>query len=75
EKQWEKDFKRLQSRFRGDTWKNVEIGKLSAEEEAVRQVALAKEEQQAAQKALDAIEQNTRDLAAKLDELLSMKEG
>lgn len=74
EKQWEKDFKRLQSRFRGDTWKNVEIGKLSAEEEAVRQVALAKEEQQAAQKALDAIEQNTRDLAQKLDELLTMKE-
>lgn len=75
EKQWEKDFKKLQSRFRGDTWKNVDIGKLSAEEEAVRQVALAKEEQAAAQKALDAIEENTRDLAEKLDELLTMKEA
>ncbi len=75
EKQWEKDFRRLQSRFRGDTWKDVDIGKLSAEEEAVRQVALAKEEQAAAQKALDEIAENTRDLAAKLDELLTMKEA
>ncbi len=75
EKQWEKDFKRLQSRFRGDTWKNVDIGKLSAEEEAVRQVALAKEEQAAAQKALDEIAENTRGLAEKLDELLTAKEG
>lgn len=75
EKQWEKDFKRLQSRFRGSTWKDVDIGKLSAEEEAVRQVALAKEEQAAAQKALDAIEENTRNLAEKLDELLTMKEA
>lgn len=72
EKQWEKDFKSLQSRHRD--WRSIDFGKLSADEEAVRQVALAKEEQQAAQKALDAIEQNTRGLAQKLDELLTMKE-
>ena len=71
EKQWKKDFDKL-SRKRG--WRDIEVGKLSAAEEATRQVALAKEEEQAAQKALDEIAQNTRDLAAKLDELLTAKE-
>ena len=72
EKQFEKDFKQLQSRHRD--WRDLDIGKLSASEEATRQVALAKEEEQAAQKALDAIEENTRNLAEKLDELLTAKE-
>lgn len=76
ERRFEKDFERLRAKASGRfDWRTVEMGKLSAEEEAVRQVALAKEEQQAAQKALDAIEQNTRDLAEKLDELMSMKEA
>jgi len=79
EKRFEKDFERLQHKtFWGTnarSWRDVEIGKMSAEDEAVRQVALAKEEEQAAQKALDAIEKNTHDLAAKLDELLTMKEA
>ena len=72
EKQFEKDFARL-SRKRG--WRDIEVGKLTAEEEATRQVALAKEEEAAAQKALDEIAENTRDLAEKLDELLTMKEA
>ncbi len=38
-------------------------------------MALAKEEEQAAQKALDEIAENTRDLAEKLDELLTAKEA
>lgn len=76
EARFDKDFQRLQDKWRTHGgWRDVEIGKMSAEEEAVRQVALAKEEEQAAQKALDAIEQNTRDLAEKLDELLTMKEA
>ena len=76
EKQWEKDFEKLKSRARGNyDWRTVDVGKLSAHDEAVRQVALAKEEEAAAQKALDEIAENTRDLAGKLDELLSMKEA
>lgn len=57
EKQWEKDFDRLKSRNRN--WRSAEMGTLSAEDEAVRQVALAKEEEQAAQKALEEISENT----------------
>ena len=57
EKQWERDFERLKSKRRD--WRSIEFGKLSADEEAVRQVALAKEEEQAAQKALDEISENT----------------
>ncbi len=76
EKQWEKDFEKLKSRARGNyDWRTVDVGELSAHDEAVRQVALAKEEEAAAQKALDEIAENTRDLAGKLDELLSMKEA
>ena len=75
EKRFDKDFERLRNKWRTHGgWRDAEVGKLSAEEEAVRQVALAKEEQAAAQKALDAIEENTRDLAEKLDELLTAKE-
>lgn len=76
EKRFEKDFAKLENKFRGrGDWRTVDIGKLSAAEEATRQVALAKEEQRAAQESLKQIEANTRDLAAKLDELLTAKEG
>lgn len=55
--QFEKDFERL--KFRRRDWRTVEMGKLSVEEEATRQVALAKEAEQAAQKRLDEISANT----------------
>lgn len=67
------DFKNLKDRRRD--WRSVEIGKLSAHEEAVRQVALAKEAEAQAKKDLAAIAKNTQDLAAKLDELMSLKDG
>lgn len=57
EVQWEKDFQKLKDKRRD--WRDIEFGKLSAEEEAVRQVALAKEEEKAAQVALDEIVENT----------------
>ena len=40
--QWQKDFDRLKSHRRD--WRDLEFGSLSASDEAVRQVALAKEE-------------------------------
>lgn len=57
QKQWEKDFEKLKSRHRD--WRSIEFGKLSADEESVRQVALAREEEAAAAKALDEIRENT----------------
>lgn len=57
QKQYLKDFDRLQSRHRD--WRTIEMGKLSVEEEATRQVALAKEAEAAAQRALDEINANT----------------
>lgn len=68
-KQYEKDFEKLKSKHRD--WRTVE--NLSVDEEATRRVALAKEEKEAADKHLAEIEKNTADLAAKLDELLSVK--
>ena len=67
EKQWAKDFERLRSRRRD--WRDVEFGQLSAEEEAVRQVALAKEEERAAQVALDAINEQTARAADAVEEI------
>lgn len=72
EEQWVKDFDKLKSKRRD--WRDVEFGKLSADEEAVRQVALAKEEEQAAQKALDEIAENTAYLK-EIAESLSAEEG
>lgn len=72
EVQWEKDFAKLKDKRRD--WRDVEFGKLSADEEAVRQVALAKEEEQAAQKALDEIAENTAYLK-EIAESLSAEEG
>ena len=69
QKQFEKDFQRLKDRRRD--WRKAE--NLSVDEEAVRRVALAREEKEQAEKHLAEIEKNTADLAAKLDELMAMK--
>ena len=71
EQQWAKDFEKLKSRHRD--WRDIEFGKLSASDEAVRQVALAKEEKAAADRAVIETAENTRELADKLDELLQVK--
>lgn len=68
-KQFEKDFARLKDRRRD--WRKAE--NLSVDEEAVRRVALAREEKEAAEKHLAEIEKNTAGLAEKIDELLAMK--
>lgn len=71
EVQWQKDFERLKT-WRRD-WRTAEFGSLSASDEAVRQVAFAKEEKAAADKAVIETAENTRDLAEKLDELIAAK--
>lgn len=68
-KQFDKDFEKLKSKHRD--WRTAE--NLSVDDEAVRRVALAREEKEAADKHLAEIEKNTADLSAKLDELLSVK--
>lgn len=71
EVQWQKDFERLKS-FKRD-WRTADFGSLSAADEAVRQVAFAKEEKAAADRAVIETAENTRELADKLDELLQAK--
>lgn len=71
EAQWEKDFERL--KFKRRDWRTAEFGSLSASDEAVRQVAFAKEEKAAADRAVIETAENTRNLAEKLDELLQIK--
>ena len=73
EKQWQKDFSNLKS-WHSD-WRTAAFGSLSASDEAVRQVALAKEEKAAADKAVIETAENTRELSDKLDELLQAKGG
>ena len=68
-KQYEKDFERLKSRRRD--WRTAE--NLSVDDEAVRRVALAREEKEQAERHLAEIEKNTANLAEKLDELLQVK--
>lgn len=68
-KQFEKDFEKLKDRRRD--WRTAE--NLSVDDEAVRRVALAREEKAAAEKHLAEIEANTAALADKLDELLQAK--
>ena len=68
-KQYEKDFERLKSRRRD--WRTAE--NLSVDDEAVRRVALAREEKEAAERHLAEIEKNTANLSEKLDELLQAK--
>jgi hypothetical protein len=67
EEQWAKDFEKLRSKRRD--WRDIEFGQLSAEEEAVRQVALAKEEERAAQIALDSINEQTARAADAVEEI------
>ena len=71
EVQWQKDFERLKS-FRRD-WRTAEFGSLSASDEAVRQVAFAKEEKAAADRAVIETAENTRNLAEKMEELIAAK--
>ena len=73
EKQWEKDFAKLKSRHRD--WRSIEFGKLSADEESVRQVALAREEEEAATKALEEIRENTAYLKSIAEALAAEGEG
>lgn len=73
QKQWEKDFEKLKSRHRD--WRSIEFGKLSADEESVRQVALAREEEEAATKALDEIRENTAYLKSIAEALEAEGEG
>lgn len=68
-KQFEKDFERLKDRRRD--WRTAE--NLSVDDEAVRRVALAREEKEQAERHLAEIEKNTAALADKLDELLQVK--
>lgn len=70
QKQFDKDFDKLNDRR---DWRTTD--RLSEREESVRRVALSREEEKRAEAALVAIEANTKDLAKKLDELLSMKGG
>lgn len=70
EKQFEKDFEKLKDR-KGRNWRKVE--NLSVDDEAVRRVALAREEKQAADRWAKETAENTKNLAQKLDELLAMK--
>ena len=71
EVQWAKDFERLKT-WRRD-WRSAEFGSLSAADEAVRQVAFAKEEKAAADRAVIETAENTRDMAQKLEDLIQMK--
>lgn len=71
EVQWQKDFERLKT-WRRD-WRTAEFGSLSAADEAVRQVAFAKEEKAAADRAVIETAENTRNLSEKLEELIAAK--
>lgn len=70
QRQFEKDFEKLKDR-KGRNWRKAEH--LSVDEEAVRRVAIAREEKAQADKWAQETAENTRDLAHKIDELLSMK--
>jgi hypothetical protein len=65
--QFQKDAERLQGKFQ---WRT---SNLSDEEEIVRRVLFAREEEAAARQALLQIEQNTRDLAAKVEALMALR--
>lgn len=69
-KQFEKDFEKL--KFRRD-WRTAD--NLSLDEEAVRRVGLALEEEKAAIQYAKETAENTKELAATLEQLLEMKEN
>lgn len=71
EKQWAKDFDRLKSRRRD--WRTAE--NLNVDDRAVREVALAKERKDQAERALGEIAENTRETKEMLSGLLTMKGG
>lgn len=77
EKRWAIDFQKLKDKRRD--WRDIEFGQLSADEEAVRQVAFAKEEEAAAQEALNKLveqgEQQTEALLAIQQELTGEEEA
>lgn len=75
EEQWAKDYAKLQDKYGKRALHRMEFGELSANEEAVRQVALAKEREQAAQKALDEIAENTTYLKEIAEALSSTEEA
>ena len=68
-KQFEKDFDKLKDRRRD--WRTAE--NLSVDDEAVRRVALAREEKAAAEQYAKETAENTRQLAEKIDQLLQVK--
>lgn len=68
-KQFEKDFARLKDRRRD--WRKAD--NLSVDEEAVRRVALAREEKERIEQYARETAENTAALAEKLDELLRVK--
>ncbi len=70
ERQFAKDAASLTRR---GGWRDAK--NLSLEDEAVRRVVLAREEEKAASATLKAIEENTAELAEKFDELMRMKGG
>lgn len=70
QKQFDKDFAKLKDRRRD--WRTAD--NLSLDDEAVRRVGLAREAEAEAQKRLDEIAENTRELADKIEELLTMEE-
>jgi len=76
EKQFKRDLARLQERKGGDDQKGINwrTASLSDSDEAVRRVALAREEQDKAKKSLEEISKNTKDLAKKMDEIMRVKQ-
>ncbi len=70
QKQYEKDFERL--RWRRRDWRTAD--NLSLDDEAVRRVALAKEEEESAQQAVQQTAENTRRAADALEALLAAEE-
>lgn len=71
EKTWVKDFASLRSRRRD--WRTAE--NLNVDDRAVREVALAKERKDQAERALVEIAENTRRTKERLESLLTMKGG
>lgn len=70
-KQFDKDFDRLQ--FRKRDWRTAK--NLSLDDEAVRRVGVAMEEEAAAKRAVIETAENTRKLNEKFDAVISMKGG
>lgn len=71
EQSWARDFDSLKSRRRD--WRTAE--NLNVDDRATREVALAKERKEQAEKSLREIAENTRATREKLESLLTMKGG